>query len=47
MVSGEVTRAVRDAQVDGVKVSADDFIGLVNERVVVLPPPTCERWSKP
>ena len=35
MASGEVTRAVRDAEVDGVKVKADEFIGLVEERVVV------------
>jgi hypothetical protein len=35
MVSGEITKAVRDAQVDGVQVKADDFIGLVDERVVV------------
>ena len=35
MASGEVTRAVRDAEVDGVKVKADEFIGLVEERVIV------------
>ncbi len=35
VVSGEVTRAVRAALVDGVNVNADDFIGLVDERVVV------------
>lgn len=38
MTSGEVTRAVRDAQVDGVKVTADDFIGLVDERVIIASP---------
>jgi DAK2 domain fusion protein YloV len=35
VVTGEVTRAVREAQVDGVKVKADDFIGLIDDRVVV------------
>ncbi len=35
MVSGEITKAVRDAQVDGVEVVANDYIGLVDERVVV------------
>jgi dihydroxyacetone kinase-like predicted kinase len=34
-ISGEVTRAVRKSQVDGVKVKAGDFIGLVEDRVVV------------
>jgi fatty acid kinase len=33
--TGEVTRAVRKSQVDGVKIKADDFIGLVDDRVVV------------
>ncbi len=35
VVTAEVTRAVRKAQADGVKVKADDFIGLVDEQVVV------------
>ena len=35
VVTGEVTRAVREALVDGVKVKADDFIGLVDDKVVV------------
>jgi dihydroxyacetone kinase-like predicted kinase len=35
VVTAEVTRAVRKAQVDGVKIKADDFIGLVDEQVVV------------
>jgi dihydroxyacetone kinase-like predicted kinase len=35
VVTAEVTRAVRKAQVDGVKIRADDFIGLVDEQVVV------------
>jgi len=35
VASGEVTKAVRDAQVDGVKVKADDFLGLVDDRVVI------------
>jgi DAK2 domain fusion protein YloV len=35
VVTAEVTRAVRKAQVDGVKIKADDFIGLVDEKVVV------------
>jgi DAK2 domain fusion protein YloV len=34
VVTGEVTRAVRDSLADGVQVKADDFIGLVEERVV-------------
>jgi DAK2 domain fusion protein YloV len=35
VVTGEVTQAVREAQVDGVRVRADDFIGLVDDRVIV------------
>ena len=38
VVTGEVTRAVRDSQVDGVKVTADDFIGLVEDRVIAAAP---------
>jgi DAK2 domain fusion protein YloV len=33
-VTGEVTRAVREALVDGVKVKADDYIGLVDDKVI-------------
>jgi DAK2 domain fusion protein YloV len=33
--AGEVTRAVRKSEVDGVKVKADDYIGLVDDRVIV------------
>jgi uncharacterized protein len=35
VVAGEVTRAVRDSLVDGVQVRMDDYIGLVDDRVVV------------
>jgi dihydroxyacetone kinase-like predicted kinase len=35
VVTGEVTRAVRKSQVDGVKIKVDDFIGLVEDQVVV------------
>jgi dihydroxyacetone kinase-like predicted kinase len=35
VVTGEVTKAVRKSQVDGIKVKADDFIGLVEEQIVV------------
>lgn len=35
VITGEVTRAVRDSQVDGVEVRAGDFIGLVEEKIVV------------
>jgi DAK2 domain fusion protein YloV len=35
VITGEVTQAVREAQVDGVKVKEGDFIGLVDDRVVV------------
>jgi len=35
VVTGEVTRAVRKSHVDGVNIKAEDFIGLVDERVVV------------
>jgi DAK2 domain fusion protein YloV len=38
VLTGEVTRAVRKSQVDGVKVKVDDFIGLVEDRVVVASP---------
>ena len=35
MVAGEVTRAVRDSLVDGVQIKAGDFIGLIDDHVVV------------
>ncbi len=35
VITGEVTRAVRDASVDGVQVKTDDYLGLVEDRVVV------------
>ncbi len=35
VVTAEVTQAVRDSLVDGVQVKAGDFIGLVEDRVVV------------
>jgi DAK2 domain fusion protein YloV len=38
VVSGEVTRAVRDSLVDGLQVKAGDFIGLIDERIVVTAP---------
>ncbi len=34
VVTGEITRAVRDSLVDGFEIKARDFIGLVDERVV-------------
>ena len=34
VATGEVTRAVRDSLVDGVQVKTDDFIGLVDDRVI-------------
>ncbi len=38
VATAEVTRAVRDSQVDGVKVRADDYIGLVDDHVVAASP---------
>ncbi len=35
VIAGEVTQAVRKSEVDGVKVKADDYIGLVDDRVIV------------
>ncbi len=35
VVTAEITRAVRDSLVDGVQIKAADFIGLIDERVVV------------
>ncbi len=35
VATAEITRAVRDSLVDGVQVRADDFIGLIDDRVVV------------
>lgn len=35
VIAGEVTRAVRDSLVDGVQIKVDDYIGLVEDRVVV------------
>ncbi len=38
VVTGEVTRAVRDSQVDGVRVQSGDFIGLVDDSVISASP---------
>jgi DAK2 domain fusion protein YloV len=38
VLTGEITRAVREALVDGVKVKVDDFIGLIDDKVVVSAP---------
>ena len=38
VIAGEVTQAVRESEVDGVKVKADDYIGLVDDRVIVSSP---------
>jgi uncharacterized protein len=38
VATGEVTRAVRDSLVDGVQVKAQDFIGLIDDRVVASSP---------
>ena len=38
VVSGEVTRAVRDSLVDGLQIKAGHFIGLIDEHVVVAAP---------
>jgi DAK2 domain fusion protein YloV len=35
LITAEVTRAVRDSLVDGVQIKAQDFIGLVEDRVVI------------
>jgi len=35
VASGEVTRAVRTTQIDGVEVEEDDFIGILDGRLVV------------
>lgn len=35
VATGEVTRAVRDSVVDGVRIQAGEFIGLIDDRVVV------------
>jgi DAK2 domain fusion protein YloV len=35
VITAEVTRAVRDSLVDGVQIKAQDFIGLVEEQVVI------------
>ncbi len=35
VATGEITRAVRDSLMDGVQIKAGDFIGLVNEKVIV------------
>jgi hypothetical protein len=35
VLSGEVTQAVRDSLVDGITVKAGDYIGLIEEHVVV------------
>ena len=38
VVAAEITRAVRDSLVDGIQVKAHDFIGLIDDRVVVADP---------
>ncbi|MCL5736057.1 MAG: DAK2 domain-containing protein [Actinobacteria bacterium] len=38
VATGEITRAVRDSLVDGVNVKTQDFIGLVDDRVVASSP---------
>ncbi len=38
VVTGEVTRAVRDSLVDGIQVKADEYIGLVDDHVVAASP---------
>jgi len=35
VAAADITRAVRDSMVDGVSVKAGDFIGLVDDRVVI------------
>ena len=35
VATGEITRAVRDSVVDGVQIKVGDFIGLVDEKVIV------------
>ncbi len=35
VVTAEITRAVRDSSIDGVQIRAADFIGLIDDRVVV------------
>jgi len=35
ILCGEVTRAVRDSQVDGIRIKTGDFIGLLDDHVVV------------
>jgi dihydroxyacetone kinase-like predicted kinase len=35
VATGEVTKAVREAQVDGVKVKEGQYIGLIDDKVVV------------
>jgi fatty acid kinase len=35
VVTAEITRAVRDSSIDGVQIKARDFIGLIDDRVVV------------
>lgn len=35
VAAGEVTRAVRDSLVDGIQVKTDDYIGLIDDHVVV------------
>jgi DAK2 domain fusion protein YloV len=35
VVTAEITQAVRDSSIDGIQIKAGDFIGLIDERVVV------------
>jgi dihydroxyacetone kinase-like predicted kinase len=46
VVTGEVTRAVRDATVDGLTVREGAFIGLVGGRAVATTPPSRPSWPR-
>jgi len=35
VVTADITRAVRDSLIDGLRINAEDFIGLIDDRVVV------------
>ena len=42
VVSGQVTTAVRDTSIDGVEITKDDFIGMIEGKIVVSNPDRLE-----
>lgn len=46
VVSGEVTKAIRDTQIDGVQVKKDDFLGIIDGKIKVDNPDLVDATSQ-